>query len=402
MNIGYTRAADPSRYGAVILAAGYSSRMNDFKPLLPVDGRPALTGLAEMLHSAGIRDIVIVTGHQREKLQEEIERLHLTESYNEDFAQGMFSSIQAGLAKAGQAFPDKKGHFLVPVDCPLITIRAIRELMTAADADAPAAGNADAADAPEAAGRFFVPTFEGKKGHPLLVPAGRIQEILSYDGDGGLKAITDKAWDQMVRVPVPDEEIQRFVAHGFKREKLEVLSSMKRILLVRHGETQQHEEPMFIGQYDVPLSDEGREQAKALGEQLAELIEPDVAAEKNYIPGVSLGREPLPAIERIYCSDLSRAVETAEIIAECINEAYRRTGYMWRSSLCRGLERSTSDPGTDARSGRSGRRSRKLMRDGAGTCSRSRRETIRRIFMICNTAQWQRCVIYWRTITLAM
>ncbi|MBQ6370960.1 MAG: histidine phosphatase family protein [Firmicutes bacterium] len=337
MNIGYTRAADPSRYGAVILAAGYSSRMNDFKPLLPVDGRPALTGLAEMLHSAGIRDIVIVTGHQREKLQEEIERLHLTESYNEDFAQGMFSSIQAGLAKAGQAFPDKRGYFLVPVDCPLITIRAIRELMTAADADAPAAGNADAADAPEAACRFFVPTFEGKKGHPLLVPAGRIQEILSYDGDGGLKAITDKAWDQMVRVPVPDEEIlldmdtpehyeeiQRFVAHGFKREKLEVLSSMKRILLVRHGETQQHEEPMFIGQYDVPLSDEGRERAKALGEQLAELIEPDVAAEKNYIPGVSLGREPLPAIERIYCSDLSRAVETAEIIAECINEAYRR------------------------------------------------------------------------------
>ena len=81
---------------------------------------------------------------------------------------------------------------------------------------------------------------------------------------------------------------------------------------------------MFIGQYDVPLSDEGREQARALGEQLAELIGPDVAAEKNYIPGVSLGREPLPAIERIYCSDLGRAVETAEIIAECINEAYRR------------------------------------------------------------------------------
>ena len=119
----------------------------------------------------------------------------------------MFSSIQAGLAKAGQAFPDKKGYFLVPVDCPLITIRAIRELITAADADAPEAGNADAADAPEAGGRFFVPTFEGKKGHPLLAPAGRVQEILSSNGDGGLKAITDKAWDQMARVPVPDEEI---------------------------------------------------------------------------------------------------------------------------------------------------------------------------------------------------
>ena len=75
MNIGYNRAADPSRYGAVILAAGLSSRMKDFKPLLPVDGQPAVAGLAETLHGAGIRDIVIVTGHRRPDLQEEIRRL---------------------------------------------------------------------------------------------------------------------------------------------------------------------------------------------------------------------------------------------------------------------------------------------------------------------------------------
>ncbi|MBQ9014627.1 MAG: histidine phosphatase family protein [Firmicutes bacterium] len=326
MNIGYTRALDPSRYGAVILAAGLSSRMKDFKPLLPVDGRPAVTGLAETLRGAGIEDIVIVTGHRREDLQELIRDLRLTEGYNGNYESGMFSSIQTGLAKAGESFPEKKGFFLVPVDCPLITIRAIRELMTAADENAPSEEM-----------RFFVPTFEGKKGHPLLVPAARIEEIVSYDGDGGLKAITDRSWEQMVRVPVPDEEIlldmdtpehyeaiQRFVSYGCQREKLEVLSAMKRIILVRHGETRQHEEPMFIGQYDVPLDEEGRRQAGTLGEALADLIEADVAAEKNYVPGVSLGREPLPAIEKIYCSDLCRAKETADIIAQRINDTYRR------------------------------------------------------------------------------
>lgn len=339
MNIGYTRASDPGRYGAVILAAGLSSRMKEFKPLLPVDGRPAAVGLAETLRGAGIDDIIIVTGHRREDLQEVIREQRLTESYNENYESGMFSSIQAGLAKAGEAFPEKKGYFLVPADCPLITIRAIRLLMTAADESA-AAGESAAADENAAAGpetRFFVPTFEGKKGHPLLVPASRVSEIVSYDGDGGLKGITDRCWDQMVRVPVPDEEIlldmdtpehyeaiRRFVSYGCQREKLEVLSSMKRIILVRHGETEQHEEPMFIGQYDVPLSDEGRKQAKALGEELAALIESDVAAEKNYVPGVSLGREPLPAIEKIYCSDLCRAKETADIIADQINDTYRR------------------------------------------------------------------------------
>ncbi|MBQ9060974.1 MAG: histidine phosphatase family protein [Firmicutes bacterium] len=338
MNIGYTRASDPSRYGAVILSAGLSSRMKEFKPLLPVDGRPAVTGLTETLRGAGIDDIIIVTGHRREDLQEVIRDQRLTESYNEKYESGMFSSIQSGLAKAGEAFPDKKGYFLVPVDCPLITIRAIRLLMTAADEEA--------ADE----GRFFVPTFEGKKGHPLLVPASRIEEIVSYDGDGGLKAITDRCWDQMVRVPVPDEEIlldmdtpdhyeaiRKFVSYGCQREKLEVLSSMKRIILVRHGQTQQHEEPMFIGQYDVALNDEGRQQAKALGRELAELIEADVAAERNYVPGVSLGREPLPAIETIYCSDLCRARETADIIAEQINDTYRRDRIYAEVQPLRGL-----------------------------------------------------------------
>lgn len=336
MNIGYNRAADPSRYGAVILAAGLSSRMKKFKPLLPVDGQPAITGLAETIRSAGIRDIVVVTGYRREDLQEVIRQADLTECCNENYEKGMFSSIQIGLAEASKAFPGKQGYFLVPVDCPLITIRALRMLMEAADGTEETSGASGARPESGSTAQFFVPTFEGKKGHPLLVPAGQIDEILSYDGPGGLKAITDRYWEDMVRVPVPDEEvlldmdtpegyeaIRDFVAHGFKREKLEILSSRKRIILVRHGQTQQHAEPMFIGQYDVPLSEEGRAQAEKLGDAIADLIEPDVIASGSWVEGISLGREPLPPIERVYSSDLQRAQETARIIAEKINERYR-------------------------------------------------------------------------------
>ena len=334
MNIGYNRASDPAGYGAVILAAGLSSRMNAFKPLLPVDGRPALTGLVETIRSAGIRDIVLVTGYRREDLQEEIRRGELTESYNEGYEQGMFSSIQTGLAKAAKDFPDRKGWFLVPVDCPLITIRALRELMAAADKMETGSTDKDAANT-GSAGCFLVPTYEGKKGHPLLIPASRIEEITSYNGPEGLKGVTDRDWDQMIRVPVPDEEIlldmdtpegyeeiRHFVAKGFKREKLEILSSRKRVILVRHGETQQHEEPMFIGQYDVPLSEEGRAQAETLGEEIADLIADDVMASRTWIEGISLGKEPLPPIENVWCSDLQRARETAEIIADRIHRRY--------------------------------------------------------------------------------
>ena len=270
MRIGYNRektAEYEKRFGAVILAAGLSTRMKVFKPLLPVDGRPALEGLIETAKAAGLTDITVVTGHNRGALAPELARLGVAEAYNENYENGMFSSIQAGLAKARQS--DKDGYLLMPVDCPLISVSVMRAVM-----DGAAEG-----------GAFAVALFEGKKGHPLYIPAGHIDEILSSDGQGGLAAITDRYAEEMIRVETGEEgclldmdtpegyaDIQKFVAKGFAREKLELLTARKRIILVRHGETRQHEEPMFIGQYDVPLSEEGHAQAEELGKQIVGLI----------------------------------------------------------------------------------------------------------------------------------
>ena len=318
MRIGYNREKTEEydkRFGAVILAAGLSTRMKAFKPLLPVDGRPALEGLIETAKAAGLTDITVVTGHNREALAPELARLGVAEAYNENFESGMFSSIQAGLAKARQS--GREGYLLMPVDCPLISVSVMRAVM-----DGVAEGDA-----------FAVALFEGKKGHPLYIPAGRIDEILASDGQGGLAAITDRYAEEMIRVETGEEgclldmdtpegyaDIQKFVAKGFSREKLELLTARKRIILVRHGETRQHEKPMYIGQYDVPLSEEGRAQAEELGKQIVELMAEDVEAEMLGMD--KFGKEPMPAIERIYSSDLSRAQETADVIAEAINQAY--------------------------------------------------------------------------------
>ena len=64
--------------------------------------------------------------------------------------------------------------------------------------------------------------------------------------------------------------------------------------MVRHGEPRQHSDRIFLGQTDVPLSDRGRLQAVAAGEELARL-------------------DCRP--ERVYSSDLLRARETAEIVS---------------------------------------------------------------------------------------
>lgn len=291
---------------AVIMAAGYSSRMGKFKPLLPVGGIPALERLADSIKAAGIKNIAIVTGYNREALQPVISRICdgdtlAVEAYNPDFDNGMFTSIQTGIRTAGKVFGESEGFFLIPVDCPLINSKVITTIETEVRSQIA-----------EQNDYFAVPVYEGKKGHPLYVPVCYAEEICSWNGPGGLKGITDKYWDKMMRIPVDDEgclldmdtpqsydELERFLAAGCKREDIADLAAGRRIVLVRHGQTQQHDQKMFIGQYDVPLNSEGQEQIKKTAQALSEM-----------------GLKP----ERIYCSDLSRAVTSAELIAD---ELYR-------------------------------------------------------------------------------
>ena len=72
-----------------------------------------------------------------------------------------------------------------------------------------------------------------------------------------------------------------------------------RIFLIRHGKPIRHSGKIFLGQADVPLSDLGKEEALVAGKKL-----------------LSLNAKP----KRIYSSDLKRAKETADIIAEIFGD----------------------------------------------------------------------------------
>ncbi len=308
-------------FAAVILAAGYSSRMKEFKPLLPIGEVTALELLISSVKAAGIDRIAVVTGFCREKLRNVFHKTGAVELYNEAFADGMFSSIQAGIKGAESAFQGAAGYFLMPVDCPLIDSSVISAMISLINDDKTEAsrgrGVRGAQEKAEGAANdlrdFYVPVFEGKKGHPLFIPAAYGGEICAYDGTGGLKAITDKYWDRMVRVPVDSEgcvldmdtpegyrEILDFRNAGCVRPPLEKLAAGRRIFLVRHGQTRQHDEKMLIGQYDVPLNDEGRSRIRDTARKIAALK---------------------PEIDIIYSSDLDRAAESASILEEIIGPA---------------------------------------------------------------------------------
>lgn len=292
-------------YASVILAAGYSSRMKSFKPLLAVGEMTAIERSVAAVKGAGIKNIVVVTGYNREKLKPIIDTASVNEAYNKEYDNGMFSSIKAGLSAVKELFSNTKGVVLMPVDCPLISSEVISEVIQSAAAD----------------DEFCVPVFKGKKGHPLMIPTSYTEEICGYDGSGGLKVITDKYWDKMKRIPVDEEgcildmdtpegyeEIAKFLAAGCRRVPLEKLASGRRIWLVRHGQTKQHDEKMFIGRYDVTLADDAEEDVQVMAMKLNNELERfrnDDGAGEN--------------VQRIYVSPLTRAVQTAEIIRDLLN-----------------------------------------------------------------------------------
>ncbi len=299
-----------SRIVGLILAAGYSSRMGAFKPLLPIGDKTAMERVSASLKAAGIKDMIGVTGYQRELLSPVLAEEGVTEAYNPDFAQGMFTSIRTGIRRSLEgeaAVPD--GYFLMLVDCPLVPSGVMKQLL------------AKHREEPEA---FIVPCFRGKKGHPLFIPGQYAEEILAYEGEGGLKAITKRHEDKLIRLDVETEavvldmdtpesykEILAYYARQMEiagrpgavkagmddseASALETELEGKRLFLIRHGQIMQHQEKIFIGQTDIPLSEKGREQAQSAAE---ELIRHGVSA------------------SRIYASDLSRALETAEIIGD--------------------------------------------------------------------------------------
>jgi molybdenum cofactor cytidylyltransferase len=148
------------RGGAVILAAGASSRMGAPKALLThADGRSFLRTCCEALSAGDLEPIVVVIGHHRELLESELERIKQTAvcrpeaAINEAPERGQISSLALGLAAlAGRGIPFA---IVALVDQPVIPREVLTLLIAAASRE------------PDA---VHVPVCDGVRGHPAAFP----------------------------------------------------------------------------------------------------------------------------------------------------------------------------------------------------------------------------------------
>ena len=176
------------RYAAIILAGGFSSRMKQFKPLLPLDEATITDHVIATFLSCGI-DVILVVGNRQDELRKGIKKWDITIIENPDYSQGMFSSIQAGIRRLQ---PAHRAFFVMPVDIPLVRPSTIRRLLDAG------------AEHPDS---IVFPVFGKKRGHPPLIHSSLVPAILGWKKGGGLKAILDSQEKAAREVPVADSNI---------------------------------------------------------------------------------------------------------------------------------------------------------------------------------------------------
>ena len=171
---------------ALIVAAGMSSRMGDFKPLLNIGSISIAQRVVATFQQAGVEKIVMVTGYNAVMLERHLAGNGVVFLRNENYeTTQMFDSVCIGLSY----LRDKCGRVLfTPVDIPLFTADTVHRLL---ETDAPLA----------------CPAVDGETGHPTLIGASLFDRILSDSGDQGLRGALNRCGAELTLIPVEDRGI---------------------------------------------------------------------------------------------------------------------------------------------------------------------------------------------------
>jgi molybdenum cofactor cytidylyltransferase len=179
------------RVAALVLAAGQSRRMGGPNKLLEKIGPDILVRrVAEQALASHAAPVIVVTGHQRERVEEALSGLDVRIVHNPDFAEGLSTSLKAGSA----ALPDEAdGAIVCLADMPQIDAALIDRMIAAFD--------------PEHGGLIVVPTLEGKRGNPVLWARRFFPELSALQGDVGARHLIGTYADAVVELPVENRAV---------------------------------------------------------------------------------------------------------------------------------------------------------------------------------------------------
>jgi molybdenum cofactor cytidylyltransferase len=181
-------AADGRRVGALVLAAGRSTRMGGPNKLLAeIGGKPLVRIVTEQALASRAAPVIVVTGHERAKVEAALAGLRVRFVHNPDYAAGLSTSLKAGLAALP---PEIDGTVVCLGDMPQVTASLIDRMLEAFD---PARG-----------ALVVVPTIEGKRGNPVVWSRRFFPDLMTLEGDVGARHLIATYADAVAEVPLED------------------------------------------------------------------------------------------------------------------------------------------------------------------------------------------------------
>ena len=179
---------------AVILAAGESRRMGKKnKLLLPIGGEALLVKLVASVCASDVGQVLVVIGHEAEKIRRELNEFPLNFVYNPNFSEGMTTSIKYGVKVVSH---ECDGLLICLGDMPFINTSEINKLI-----------HAYVKNRIKGEGLIVVPVFKRQRGNPVLFSIEFRNDILEHKKKSGCKEVIMKNSDSVMEIEMDDEKM---------------------------------------------------------------------------------------------------------------------------------------------------------------------------------------------------
>jgi molybdenum cofactor cytidylyltransferase len=171
---------------AVVLAAGRSTRMGAINKLIAeIGGKPLVRIAAEQALASRASPVIVVTGHERERVEAALKGLPVRIVHNPDYAEGLGTSLRAGIAAVAEG---AEGAVVCLGDMPQVTSALIDKLLSAFD--------------PERGALVVVPSIGGRRGNPVVWSRRFFHDLMQVQGDIGARHLIGSYAEAVVEVPV--------------------------------------------------------------------------------------------------------------------------------------------------------------------------------------------------------
>jgi molybdenum cofactor cytidylyltransferase len=191
-----------SNIGAVILAAGKSSRLGQPKQLLQFRGKTLVRRIVDAARESGCSPLVVVIGSDKDKVARELDQTNAVVVENEDWNDGMGTSIRRGVQHLIEIAPNVGAVLLLVCDQPLVDSQTIEHLIALGEKTKKA---------------IVASSYEGTLGVPALFDRSCADELLRLDDTSGAKPVILLNHDRVAEFPFPEGKIDIDIAADYER-----------------------------------------------------------------------------------------------------------------------------------------------------------------------------------------